>query len=58
MLPQVLAGLGLFGLISAGCLFWLEKLQPFGDRGYNEPKLSRDEKLRRIAAKRLSEYGS
>ena len=28
MLPQVLAGLGLLGLISAGCLFWLEKLQP------------------------------
>ena len=28
MLPQVLAGLGLFGLLSAGCLFWLEKLRP------------------------------
>lgn len=28
---------------------WLEKLQPFGKRGYNEPKLSRAEKLRRIA---------
>lgn len=28
---------------------WLDKLQPFGDRGYNEPKLSRAEKLRRIA---------
>jgi len=28
VLPQVLAGLGLFGLLSAGCLFWLEKLQP------------------------------
>ena len=28
MLPQVLAGLGLFSLISAGCLFWLERLQP------------------------------
>ena len=28
MLPQVLAGLGLFGLVSAGCLYWLEKLQP------------------------------
>jgi len=27
---------------------WLEKLQPFGERGYNEPKLSRDERLRRI----------
>ena len=33
---------------------WLEKLQPFGDRGYNLPKLSREEKLKRIAAKRGS----
>jgi hypothetical protein len=31
---------------------WLEKLQPYGERGYNEPKLSREEKLRRIAANR------
>ena len=31
---------------------WLDKLQPFGDRGYNLPKLSREEKLRRIASKR------
>ena len=30
---------------------WLEKLQPFGERGYNEPKLSRAERLRRIARK-------
>lgn len=30
---------------------WLEKLQPFGERGYNEPKLSRQERLRRIANK-------
>jgi hypothetical protein len=28
VLPQVLAGLGLFGLLSAGCLYWLERLQP------------------------------
>ena len=28
MLPQVLAGLGLFSLVSASCLFWLERLQP------------------------------
>ena len=28
MLPQVLAGLGLVSLLSAGCLFWLQKLQP------------------------------
>lgn len=34
---------------------WLEKLQPFGDRGYNEPKLSREEMLRRMAAKRSGE---
>jgi hypothetical protein len=27
---------------------WLEKLEPFGERGYNEPKLSRAERLRRI----------
>jgi hypothetical protein len=28
VLPQVLAGLGLFGFLSAGCLIWLERLQP------------------------------
>ena len=28
MLPQVLAGLGLLSLLSAGCLFWLERLTP------------------------------
>lgn len=31
---------------------WLEKLKPFGERGYNQPKLSTAEKLRRIASKR------
>ena len=30
---------------------WLEKLRPFGERGYNEEKLSRAERLRRIATK-------
>ena len=30
---------------------WLEKLQPFGERGYNEPKLSRAELLRRMGQK-------
>ena len=30
---------------------WLEKLQPFGERGYNEPKLTRAERLQRIATK-------
>jgi hypothetical protein len=34
---------------------WLERLQPFGERGYNEPRLDAQEKLRRIAAKRLRE---
>ena len=28
MLPQVLAGLGALSILSAGCLFWLERLQP------------------------------
>ena len=30
---------------------WLAELKPFGERGYNQPKLSRAEKLRRIANK-------
>src|SRR5690349_19467824 len=29
---------------------WLEKLQPYGERGYNEKKKSREEKLRQIMA--------
>jgi len=28
VLPQILAGFGLVSLLSAGCLFWLERLQP------------------------------
>ena len=28
MLPQVLAGLGVFSLLSVSCLFWLQRLQP------------------------------
>jgi len=31
---------------------WLEKLEPYGDKGYNERKLTRDERLRMIAANR------
>lgn len=31
---------------------WLEKLQPYDERGYNERKKTRDERLRMIAAKR------
>ena len=34
---------------------WLERLQPFGERGYNQPKLSREAKLRRMAEKRRNE---
>jgi hypothetical protein len=30
---------------------WLEKLQPFGERGYNEPKVTHAERLRRISNK-------
>ena len=33
----------------------LQELQPFGERGYNERKLSRDEMLGRISANRLDE---
>jgi hypothetical protein len=31
---------------------WLEKLQPYGDKGYNEKKKTREERLRMIAANR------
>jgi hypothetical protein len=31
---------------------WLEKSQPYGDRGYNEKKKGREEMLRMIAKKR------
>ena len=31
---------------------WIEKLQPYDDRGYNERKRSREERLRMIAANR------
>ena len=31
---------------------WLEKLKPFGERGYNEKQLSRGERLNMIAANR------
>lgn len=31
---------------------WLEKLEPYGEKGYNERKLTRDERLRLIAANR------
>jgi hypothetical protein len=33
---------------------WLEKLEPYGERGYNEKKLTREERLKRIADKRDS----
>jgi len=31
---------------------WLEKLEPYGDKGYNEKKKTREERLRMIAANR------
>ncbi len=31
---------------------WLEKLEPYGDKGYNERKKTREERLQMIAAKR------
>ncbi len=31
---------------------WLEKLEPYGTRGYNERKKTREERLRMIAANR------
>lgn len=31
---------------------WLEKLEPYGENGYNERKKTREERLRMIAAKR------
>jgi hypothetical protein len=34
---------------------WLEKLNPFGERGYNERKLTRNERLKRIADNRRTE---
>lgn len=32
---------------------WLEKIQPYSERGYNEKKKGREERLREIAQKRL-----
>ena len=34
---------------------WLEKLEPYGKRGYNEKKKTRDERLRMIAENRRSQ---
>ena len=31
---------------------WLEKLEPYGEKGYNERKMTREERLRMIAANR------
>lgn len=32
---------------------WLDQLQPFGERGYNEPKKSKEARLQMIARNRL-----
>jgi hypothetical protein len=53
--PRADAGLDYRAEVASLEDLWLEKLQPFGERGYNQPKLSREEKLRRIAANRLNE---
>ena len=37
---------------------WLEKLEPYGERGYNEKKLTREERLRKIAANRNADRDS
>jgi hypothetical protein len=34
---------------------WLEKLEPYGDKGYNERKKTREERLQMIAANRSAE---
>ena len=33
---------------------WLEKLQPYSERGYNEPKKTTEQRLRMIAENRLA----
>lgn len=33
---------------------WLENLEPYGKKGYNERKKTREERLRMIASKRLA----
>ena len=33
---------------------WLEKLQPYGERGYNDKKKGKEERLSEIAQRRLS----
>ena len=35
---------------------WLEKLQPFGERGYNERKKTREQRLQMIASNRNLKY--
>ncbi len=35
---------------------WLEKLEPYGSKGYNEKKKTRFERLRMISANRLAGY--
>jgi GIY-YIG catalytic domain len=32
---------------------WLEKLKPYGENGYNEPKKTREQRLQMIAASRV-----
>ena len=34
---------------------WLEKLEPYGEKGYNEKKISREERLRMITRNQQKE---
>ena len=36
---------------------WLAELKPFGERGYNQPKVSRAERLRRMFSNRSEQSG-
>jgi hypothetical protein len=45
-------GMDLVGELEALEDLWLEKLSPYEDRGYNERKKTREERLRMIAANR------
>lgn len=59
MLPQVLAGLGVVSVLSAGCVLWLERLQPLFiavaglARAYQAWLVQRRPRARRTLAMRL-----
>ena len=53
--PRAGAGVDYRAELAALENLWLERLQPFDERGYNLRKLSREEKLSRMAAQRRNE---